>query len=163
TAPPRVDAAAAPDRGRAAHRGDGRERGRLRGAVALVASWRPRRRDARTAWVAGARLRAAQAGQPAGAAVTSMHEGMTGMVGQQRMQRPLPQPTPETQEFWDGLKRHELRTQHCNTCDRGYFYPRPFCPYPDCHSQDVEWRTASGKGTLHSYVIAHRRHPAFEP
>src|SRR5690606_11659164 len=88
---------------------------------------------------------------------------MTGMVGQQRMQRPLPQPTPETQEFWDGLKRHELRTQHCNACDRGYFYPRPFCPYADCHSQDVEWRTASGKGTLHSYVIAHRGHPAFEP
>jgi len=77
--------------------------------------------------------------------------------------RPLPAATPETQEFWDGLKRHELRIQRCNTCQRGYFYPRPFCPRPGCHSRDVEWINASGEGTLHSYVIAHRGHPAFEP
>ncbi len=76
--------------------------------------------------------------------------------------KPLPQATPETQEYWDGLKRHELRIQRCKTCNRGYFYPRPFCPRPGCHSQDVEWITASGRGTLHSYVIAHRGHPAFE-
>jgi uncharacterized protein len=76
--------------------------------------------------------------------------------------KPLPEATPETKEYWDGLKRHELRIQRCNACGRGYFYPRPFCPRPGCHSQDVEWITASGKGTLYSYVIAHRGHPAFE-
>ena len=78
------------------------------------------------------------------------------------MQKPLPEATPETQEYWDGLKRHELRQQRCKDCNRGYFYPRPFCPRPGCHSRNVEWFTASGKGTLHSYVIAHRGHPAFE-
>lgn len=78
------------------------------------------------------------------------------------MQKPLPEPTPETQEFWDGMKRHELRIQRCKDCNRGYFYPRPFCPRPGCHSRNVEWITASGKGTLSTYVIAHRGHPAFE-
>jgi len=77
-------------------------------------------------------------------------------------QRPLPEADPESQEYWDGLKRHELRIQKCNTCDQCYFYPRPFCPIENCHSQNVEWITASGKGTLHSYVIPHRGHPAFE-
>ena len=77
-------------------------------------------------------------------------------------QRPLPEADPESQEYWDGLKRHELRIQKCNTCDQCYFYPRPFCPIENCHSQNVEWFTASGKGTLHSYVIPHRGHPAFE-
>lgn len=78
----------------------------------------------------------------------------------QRPPRPLPQPTPESQEFWDGLKRHELRVQRCSDCTQYYFYPRPFCPR--CHSQNVEWQTCSGKGKLHTYVIAHRGHPAFE-
>lgn len=76
--------------------------------------------------------------------------------------KPLPEATPETQEFWDGTKRHELRIQRCNDCNRGYFYPRPFCPRPGCHSRNVEWITASGKGKLATYVIAHRGHPAFE-
>lgn len=76
--------------------------------------------------------------------------------------KPLPQPTPETQEYWDGLRRGELRIQRCNACGRGYFYPRPFCPRAGCHSRDVEWITASGKGTLATYIITHRGHPAFE-
>jgi len=70
--------------------------------------------------------------------------------------KPLPQATPETQEFWDGLKRHELRIQRCNDCDQFYFYPRPFCPQPGCRSQNVEWQTVSGKAKLHTYVISHR-------
>lgn len=76
--------------------------------------------------------------------------------------RPMPEATPETREFFDGLERRELRIQRCNACGRGYFYPRPFCPRPGCHSRDVSWITASGRGSLYSYVIAHRGHPAFE-
>jgi uncharacterized OB-fold protein len=71
--------------------------------------------------------------------------------------RPLPHPTPDTQEFWDGAARGELRIQRCRSCTRAYFYPRPFCPH--CSSRDVEWFTASGRGTLHTYVISHR--PAY--
>ncbi len=76
-------------------------------------------------------------------------------------EKPLPQATPETQEFWDGLKQHELRIQQCQECNEYYFYPRPFCPKQGCHSRNVEWKTVSGKGKLHTYVINHRGPPAF--
>ncbi|MEE8337352.1 MAG: Zn-ribbon domain-containing OB-fold protein [Dehalococcoidia bacterium] len=72
--------------------------------------------------------------------------------------KPLPAATPETQEFWDGLKREELRIQQCQDCNQHYFYPRSFCPH--CHSRNVEWTTASGKGTVETFVINHR---AFGP
>jgi uncharacterized OB-fold protein len=71
--------------------------------------------------------------------------------------RPIPEPTPETREFWEGAKRGELRIQRCRACQRPYFYPRPFCP--NCSSRDVEWFTASGRGKLHTYVINYR--PAY--
>ncbi len=74
--------------------------------------------------------------------------------------RPLPEPAPETREFWDGAKRGELRIQRCRSCRRAYFYPRPFCP--NCSSRDVEWFTASGRGKLHTYVISHRPAPGFQ-
>ncbi len=70
--------------------------------------------------------------------------------------KPLPEPTPETQEFWDGLKRHELRIQRCLDCDRFYFFPRPFCPHAGCRSGNVQWETVSGRAKLHTYVISHR-------
>lgn len=73
-----------------------------------------------------------------------------------------PRPTPETQPFWDGCAAGELRLQRCTACDGGhYFPPRPFCPR--CLSDQVEWETVSGRGTLHTYVINHRAAPGFEP
>jgi len=42
--------------------------------------------------------------------------------------RARPQPTPETQHFWDGTRAGELRLQRCNACRKVYFPPRPFCP-----------------------------------
>lgn len=71
--------------------------------------------------------------------------------------RPLPEPTPETQHFWDGCLEGELRLQHCSDCKQAYFPPRPFCP--KCGNRDVEVKAASGKATLYSYVINHRPRP----
>ena len=67
----------------------------------------------------------------------------------------LPQPTPESQPYWDGLKEHKLLLPHCTACDRFHFYPRPFCPNPDCFSWEIDWREASGKGRVYTYVISH--------
>jgi uncharacterized protein len=67
---------------------------------------------------------------------------------------PLPKPTPETQPFWDAVRRRQLLIQRCTACDRHYFYPRPLCPH--CLSRDVEWVAASGRGRLHTFVINHR-------
>jgi uncharacterized protein len=74
--------------------------------------------------------------------------------------KPVPEPTPETQPFWDGCAAGELRIQRCLECDQAYFYPRPVCP--GCGSARVEWFTASGAATLYSYVINHRPAPGFE-
>jgi len=70
------------------------------------------------------------------------------------MDRILPQPTPETRNFWDGCKAGELRLQRCRECAHSYFPPRPVCPA--CGSRSVEDYPASGKATLYSYVINHR-------
>ena len=74
--------------------------------------------------------------------------------------RSLPEPTPETQHFWDGTRAGELRLQRCRDCGNIYFPPRPFCPA--CASRDVEVFAASGRGSLLSYVINHRPHPSFD-
>ncbi len=74
--------------------------------------------------------------------------------------RPIPQASPETRHFWEGTKSGELRLQSCDECNRVYFPPRPFCP--GCGSRSVSVFAASGKATLYSYVINHRRHPAFD-
>jgi uncharacterized OB-fold protein len=75
--------------------------------------------------------------------------------------RALPQPTPETQHFWDGTKAGELRLQRCDDCRHVYFPPRPFCP--KCGTRKVTVFTASGKAILDTYVIHHRKVPGFEP
>lgn len=76
------------------------------------------------------------------------------------MSRPIPVPTPETEHFWEGTRKGELRLQRCDDCDRVYFPPRPFCPA--CSSRSVSVFAASGRGRLDSYVINERAHPAFE-
>ena len=67
---------------------------------------------------------------------------------------PIPVPTPESQPFWAAARRHELTLQRCRACARFFFYPRAACPH--CLSNDLEWRRASGRGTLHTFTIVHR-------
>ena len=74
--------------------------------------------------------------------------------------KPIPQPTPETQDFWDGTKAGELRLQRCTACSNVYFPPRPFCP--NCASRKVESFVSSGRGKLSTYIINTRPAPGFE-
>ena len=74
--------------------------------------------------------------------------------------KPLPKPTPDTQPFWDAVKRHQLLLPKCKACGQLHYFPRPFCPY--CFSWDLEWIQCSGNGKLYSYVINHRPAPGFE-
>ncbi|MDO8409621.1 Zn-ribbon domain-containing OB-fold protein [Phenylobacterium sp.] len=71
--------------------------------------------------------------------------------------RILPEPTPETQHFWDGTRNGELLLQRCKETGEAYFPPRPFAPKTG--SRNVEVFKASGRATLHSYVINHRPRP----
>ena len=73
----------------------------------------------------------------------------------------LPQPTEDSQPFWDALKSHRLDLQACGDCGAVRHYPRPVCPY--CYSMAVVWRTATGRGTVHSWTISYQAfHPAFQ-
>ena len=76
-------------------------------------------------------------------------------------ERELPRPTPETSHFWEGTRRGELLLQCCDACGTVYFPPRHFCP--KCGSTHVTVFRASGRATLHSYVISHLPAPGFEP
>ena len=76
-------------------------------------------------------------------------------------QRPLPVPTPETRQYWEGAKGGELLLQRCDACSHAYFPPRPFCP--KCASRKVSVFKASGRAKLYSYVIHHRAAPGFTP
>ena len=66
--------------------------------------------------------------------------------------KPLPQPTPATQPFWQAAKRHELQIQQCHKCQTYVFYPREVCP--ECLAPELRWVKVSGKGIVYSYTIA---------
>jgi uncharacterized OB-fold protein len=72
----------------------------------------------------------------------------------------LPRPTPETKPFWDGAKQHKLMLPWCKACGLAHFFPRNCCPH--CFAFDLEWRQASGRGKLHTYVINHKPARGFE-
>lgn len=63
-------------------------------------------------------------------------------------------PDAETRPFWDGIDAGELRIQRCSDCASAVFYPRSVCP--SCFGDRLDWFTASGRGTVYSYTIAHR-------
>ena len=68
--------------------------------------------------------------------------------------RDIPQPTPESQPFWDGAALGELRIQRCNACERFWFPPSNRCQH--CWSDDVEWRTVSGRAELYTFTVYRR-------
>ena len=66
--------------------------------------------------------------------------------------KPLPQPTPRTQPFWDALKAHRIDIQQCDDCQHWIFFPRLHCPR--CFSHSLTWRTVSGEGELLTYTLS---------
>ena len=60
----------------------------------------------------------------------------------------------DSRPYWEGLAQGELRIQRCQTCAKAVFYPRAICPH--CHSDELEWIVASGRGTIYTYTVAHQ-------
>ena len=74
--------------------------------------------------------------------------------------KPVPEPTPESRPYWQGLAEGRLMLQRCADYGRVRHYPRPLCDA--CHSFATDWVEASGAATLHSWTVAHHPyHPAF--
>jgi uncharacterized protein len=60
----------------------------------------------------------------------------------------------DSKAYWDGCSNKKLLYGHCRECQKGFFYPRPFCPI--CFSADVELLESSGRGTIYSCSVFRR-------
>jgi uncharacterized OB-fold protein len=67
---------------------------------------------------------------------------------------PGPQPDPETQPWWDACKNGQFLVRHCKTCGESHFLPRTICPF--CFSDETEWKTAAGTGTIYTFSVMRR-------
>ncbi|MGA0426048.1 MAG: Zn-ribbon domain-containing OB-fold protein [Alphaproteobacteria bacterium] len=69
--------------------------------------------------------------------------------------KPIPEPSIDSQPFWDALNEGRLVFQACVDCGKLRHYPRPICD--ECYSDHVEWKTSNGKGVIYSWTETH--HP----
>lgn len=67
--------------------------------------------------------------------------------------RPHPGVSDDTRFFWEGLKAGKLLIQQCSGCGELRHPPGPVCPH--CHSFEWQAKQASGRGTVHSFVVVH--------
>ncbi|MBM3945798.1 MAG: hypothetical protein FJ315_00140 [SAR202 cluster bacterium] len=69
-------------------------------------------------------------------------------------------PLPNTDEldtrvWWEHCAKKELVIQQCAKCKTFRHPPMPVCF--NCHSFDFTWTPVEGRGTVHSFTVAH--HP----
>jgi uncharacterized OB-fold protein len=67
---------------------------------------------------------------------------------------PIPEPTPVSLPFWEGLAQHRILVQYSPSLGRYVFYPRSLCPRT--LADDLEWREIDGAGVLYTFTIARR-------
>ena len=74
--------------------------------------------------------------------------------------RPLPIPDETSQPFFDAAKEGKLLLRYCPACERWLGYAVELCD--NCFSAGIEWKEASGRGTVYSFIIMHQViHPGF--
>ena len=67
---------------------------------------------------------------------------------------PAPVPQPGTEGFWSAASENRFVLPRCTACGKLHWYPRAVCPF--CFSTEIEYRPASGKGTIYSYSVMRR-------
>jgi len=72
-------------------------------------------------------------------------------------QRPAPVPHNFTLPFWDGAREGKLLLQYDPDAGKYQFYPRPISVFSG--RRNLEWREASGKGTVYTYTVSHKAPP----
>jgi uncharacterized protein len=68
--------------------------------------------------------------------------------------RPVPEATPVSRTFWDGLREHRIFVQYSPSVGRYVFYPRTLAP--GTLADDLEWREIDGAGSLYTFTVARR-------
>ena len=59
----------------------------------------------------------------------------------------------DTEFFWEGTARGELRVQSCNACGALRHPPGPLCP--ECRAADRGFVVTSGRGKIFSFLVHH--------
>jgi uncharacterized protein len=72
----------------------------------------------------------------------------------QAIAKPVPVPDEISAPFFDGARDGKLMLQHCTACSQWSFPVRERCPH--CFAAELEWRQASGRGTLYTFTIMHQ-------
>jgi len=67
---------------------------------------------------------------------------------------PSPVVTVETEAFWNAARERRFVVPTCGACGKAHWYPRAVCPF--CGSDKIEWREASGRGTIYTYSVMRR-------
>ncbi len=67
---------------------------------------------------------------------------------------PSPVVTVETQPFWTAAREGRFIVSVCTACGKAHWYPRAICPF--CAGGEVQWRDASGKGTIYTFSVMRR-------
>ncbi len=75
-------------------------------------------------------------------------------------EKPVPAPSSDSLEFFEGAKQGRLMIQRCEACGKHRFVARRRCD--GCGSPRSAWVRASGRARLVSYARVHQKfHPAF--
>lgn len=53
------------------------------------------------------------------------------------------------------LDQGNFLIQRCQSCEKSIFYPRMICPH--CGSNEIEWYSPSGRGTVYSTTVVRRK------
>jgi len=72
----------------------------------------------------------------------------------------MPIVNPDTEPFWDGCAVGKLLLQRCTACGRVRHPPSPICP--NCLSDAQDWRQASGRGSVYTFVVVHEERRGWE-
>jgi len=62
--------------------------------------------------------------------------------------------TAESKAFFEAARAGKFVIPICTACGKAHWYPRAICPF--CAGEKVEWRPASGKGTIYTFSVMRR-------
>jgi uncharacterized OB-fold protein len=66
---------------------------------------------------------------------------------------PVPPADRLTEPFWEATAESRYLLQWCKVCEQPIYYPRHACPV--CLGDALDWRPASGRGTVYAFSIVH--------
>ena len=66
----------------------------------------------------------------------------------------LPNITEDNEPYWASVKARDLKLPFCMRCEAAFYPPQSRCPR--CLGDRLEWRHASGRGRLYSWVVMRR-------